>query len=152
MVLFVAIIIRNLGEVLFRALRLCVIGSCITSSSKGTGVGVSLFVFFLLKPLFGLLLSIFGKFYIAKRIICKLGVLGFWLRLFDSRVLHDNVLNLYLDYSNVSGIIALLSSIVHLPDVGSKLKACFSLSLNQFLNHFFLGNPVLDSSILLGPL
>lgn len=110
-----------------------------------------MFVFFFSKPLFRLLPSFFRSIYIAKKIICKLRVLGFWLRLFDSKVFYANALSLYLDRSNISKTIALLDLIVYFLDIKSRLGACFGFSLEYFFNHFFKC-PILDLFILFGSL
>lgn len=135
--LFIIIIIYDPRKIFFRTFKPYIIRSYITFSSRGTKAGALLFAFLFLKPLFELFLSFLGGFCIIRRIICGLGVLGFWFQLFNSRVLHSSTLSLYLGYSDVSKTITLLSLVVHLPDVRSWLEAYFSLSLDSFLNYFF---------------
>ncbi len=64
-------------------------------------------------------------------------VLGFWLKLLNSKVLHDSALSLYLGCSDVNGMIASLSLVVYLLDVKNKLEVYFDLSLNYILGHLF---------------
>lgn len=126
--LFITAVIRDFRKVF---------ESYITYSSRDTRVKVFLFTFLLLKPLFGLFSSLFKGFYITKGIIYGLGILGFWLRFFDSKVLHSSTLSLYLGCNNMNGTIALLSLAVYLLDIGNRLEAYFGFSFDCFLNHFF---------------
>lgn len=87
--------------------------------------------------LFGLFLSFFRGFRITRRIICRFRVFGLWFKLFYSRVLHDNTLNLYFGHGKMSKTIALLSLLVYLLDKKSRLGACFILNLDRFLDYFF---------------
>lgn len=109
-----------------------------------------MFVFFFLKPFFRLFLSLLRDFRITRKVIYRLEVLGFWLRLLNFRVLHSNTLSLYFGYDNISRTIVLLSLIVHLSDIKSRLKACFGLNLNHFLDYFYLGVKFLTFLFYLG--
>lgn len=137
MALFVAIIIHHPREIFFETFRPCVVGSHITSSSRGIKTGVLLFVFLFLKPLFRLFPSFFGGLCITKRIIYGLEVLALWLRFFNSRVFHGSALSLYLGRGDVNKTMALLSLVVHLPNIRNRLETCFGLSLDCFLDYFF---------------
>lgn len=134
-VFFVIVVIYDPRKIFLRTFRSYVIRSYITFSSRGTRASVFLFVFLFLKPLFELFWSFLKDF--CERIICGLGVLGFRLKFFNSRVLHGNTLDLYLGHGDVNKTIALLSLVVYLSDVRSWLKTCFSFSLNSLLNYYF---------------
>lgn len=109
--------------------------------------------FFLLKPLFGLLLSLLKGFRITRRIICRFELLNF-IRFSDPGIFHCSALGLYLSRSKMTGIITSLSLVVYLPNVVSRLETHFDFKLNCLLNHLFLGiyfsNPLLYLSIYQG--
>lgn len=139
MALFIAIIICNLRIILFRALLPWVVRICSTSSSKDTRAGILLLAFLLSNSLSELLSSLFRDFHIARGIICRLGILDLWLKLLNSMVLHGKAPSLYLGHSDMSEMIVLLSLVVYILNVGSRLEAYFGLSLDRFLDHLFLG-------------
>lgn len=74
---------------------------------------------------------------LPKKIICGLGVLGLWLKFFNSKIFYGNALSLYLGRGDVSKTIALLSLVIYLSNVKSKLEAYFCLSFNHFLDYYF---------------
>ena len=76
MYLFVIVVTYDPGEIFLQLFKLCFIGGHMTPNSRGTQVGVLLFMLFLLKPLFELLLSLLGGLCITKSTICGLKVLG----------------------------------------------------------------------------
>lgn len=118
--LFIVVIICNHGKNFFRAFRPYVVKSYITSNNRTIRSRVSLLIFLLPKPLFGLFPSLFGGLCIAGAIICKFGLLSFF-KLYDPRVLHNSVLGLYFNYNNVSKTILLLSLVVYLSNIRSRL-------------------------------
>ena len=134
---FATVIICDLREVFFRAFRFCFVIDCIYTISRRISTGVPLFAFLFLKLFFGLFSSLLGYLRIIGGIIHRLGVLAFWLRFFNFRVFYCNALNLYLSCGDVSETIFLLSLIVYLSDIESKLEACFGLSLDRLLDYLF---------------
>lgn len=105
------------------------------SSTRRASIGV-FFIAFLSPVLFLLLPGLVGGLRVAGRIICDLGILDL-VRLFNPGILQGNALGLHLGRGDVSGTIASLSSVAHLPDVGSRLEACFGLNLNRLLDYLF---------------
>lgn len=99
-----------------------------------------LYLYFILlsKTLFRLFLNFLESFYITGRITCRLGLLYFF-RLFDPKILYSNVFNLYLGYSKVNKIIALLDLVIHFLNIRSRLKVCFGFNFHHFFNHLFSG-------------
>lgn len=93
---------------------------------------------FLFLVLFLLLPSLVGGLRILGGIIHGLGLLDRF-RLFDPGILHGSAFDLHLSRGSVSGSIALLGLVVHLPDVKNKLEACFGPSLNHLLDYLFPG-------------
>lgn len=86
---------------------------------------------------FGFFLSFFEGFCISEKIIYRFKLLGLKLNFFDLRVFHYNALSLYPSHGNMSKIIALLILVIYLSNIRNRLKACFGLNLDRFLNHFF---------------
>lgn len=113
----------------------CYVGSFITLVSSGIRAKVFLFVFLFLKPFFALFSSFFEGFCITKEIICKLGVLSFWL--FNSRDFYFSILGLYLSCADMNRIIAFLSLVINFLNIKSSLEICFGLSLDRFQDHLF---------------
>ncbi len=138
MALFIGVVIYDLGKIFFRVFRSYVVRDCITSSHRNTRAEVLLLAFFLLKPFFGFFPSLLRGLHIADRIIYKLGLLDLWFRLFNLEVFYSNTLSLYLSHNNVSKMITLLDLVVYLSNIKNKLKTCFGLNLNRFLDYFFL--------------
>lgn len=137
MPIFVRIVTYDLGKVFFRTFWSYFVKDYIISVSKSIRTWVFLFIFLILKPLFKLFLSLFGALYIAKRIIYWLKVLGIWLRLFNSKVFYNNAQGLYLGCSNVSRTITLLSLVVYLLTIENRLKVCFAIIFDCFLDYPF---------------
>lgn len=137
MTLFVTVITYDLREIFLRAFRFCIVRYFIILTSKSIRAGILSFAFLISKPLFELFMSFFGGFRIVGGIICRLKVLGLWLRFFDFRIFYSSALNLY--FGCVSGTITLLSLLIYLFNVENRLKACFSLNFDRFLDQLFLG-------------
>ena len=76
MLLFITVVIRNLGEVFLWTFKPYFVGGYIIPVSRGTRVKVFLFALLFLKPLFGLFSSLQGGFCIAIRMICGPEAMG----------------------------------------------------------------------------
>lgn len=133
---FFIIVIYDLQNNFFKTLRLCFIRSLIDSSSRSIRVKVFPFMFFLSKPLFKFLQSLFEGFCIAEKVY-KLRFLGLWLRFFDFKVFYSNVLGLYFSCDNVNKTIILLDLVVYFLNIRSRLEAYFSLSFDRFFDDLF---------------
>lgn len=119
---FIIVVTCNLKKIFFKTFRPYIIKSYITSNSKSTRAEVFLFVFLFLRLFFRFFLSFFKSFCIARRIICKLEFLAFWLKFFDFKVFYSSVLSLYLGRSNINRIIVLLNLIFHLFYIEDRLE------------------------------
>lgn len=136
---FITVVTNDHEKVFFRAFRPYFVRGYITFNYQNTKTSVLLLTFLLLKPLFGYILSFFEDLYVAGRIICKLGLLGFWFMLFDSMIFYGSAFGRYFGRGNLSRIITLPGLMVHLPNIGSRLGACFGLSFGHFLDYLFPG-------------